>query len=92
MFIYCGFPSHCRNGMSAVVNPGNGQTLEAYRIAAATVEEATVPEGVFGGTVVAASGGVSKTSGSESRGVNRRGKGWVGGLMGGALVVVAGML
>ncbi|KAK5652233.1 hypothetical protein OQA88_10730 [Cercophora sp. LCS_1] len=55
MFVYCGFPLHCKNGMSAVINPGKGQTLEAYRIASAKVD-AVVPNGVFGGQIVASSG------------------------------------
>lgn len=58
MFVYCGFPLHCKNGMSAVINPGNDttQTLEAYRLASAEVRDAVVPREVFGGQVVASSG------------------------------------
>jgi hypothetical protein len=75
--------------MAAVVNPGNGQTLEAYRLAAATVEDAIVPEGVFGGRVVAAtaSGGSLTTSGGSSDGLKGNGAVWVGVLTGGALAV-----
>ncbi|KAK3339963.1 extracellular serine-rich protein [Lasiosphaeria hispida] len=78
MFIYCGFPSHCKNGMAAVVNPGNGQTLEAYRLAAEKVKDTVVPDGVFGGQAVAASGGSSTPPASNPSGPKANGAASVG--------------
>ncbi|KAK0727690.1 hypothetical protein B0T26DRAFT_605630, partial [Lasiosphaeria miniovina] len=55
IFIYCGFLTHCQNGMTAVVNPNDTQTLEAYRLAAKEVERTIVLDGgAFGGRLVAA--------------------------------------
>ncbi|KAK0622314.1 hypothetical protein B0T14DRAFT_399991, partial [Immersiella caudata] len=57
IFIYCGNPSHCQNRMSAVVNPNDSQTLEAYRLAASKAGHTIVPDNVFDGQLVAASVG-----------------------------------
>jgi len=66
--------------MAAVVNPSNAQTLEAYRLAAEKVEDTIVPDGVFGGQVVAASGGSPTPSGSDSGGPKANAAGRVGGV------------
>jgi hypothetical protein len=78
MFIYCGFPSHCHNGMSAVVNPSDTQTLEAYRLAARKVDETVVPDSVFGGQLVAASGGSPTPPASNTSSQKGNGAAWVG--------------
>jgi hypothetical protein len=95
MFIYCGFPSHCQNGMTAVVNPNGSQTLEAHRLAAREVDRTIVPDGVFGGQLVAATEGSptppsagSGSSGSGGPEVNAAAAAWA--LAGGSLGVGGG--
>ncbi|KAK4446416.1 extracellular serine-rich protein [Podospora aff. communis PSN243] len=92
MFIYCGNHPHCQNGMSAVVNPSDSQTLEAYRLAAKEVDDTVVPESVFGGQLVAASAGSPTPPASNSSGPKANGAVWVGLSGVGAFVAAVMML
>lgn len=59
IFFYCGFPSHCENGMTGVINPSGDQTLNAYMSAASGAADTVVPNNAFGGQVVPRSGASS---------------------------------
>lgn len=54
--------SHCKSGMSGVVNPANSSQLTDYKNAAKNVDTAGSPASVFGGTVSTA----STTTGSSA--------------------------
>jgi hypothetical protein len=77
MFIYCGHLKHCQNGMTAVVNPNNSQTLEAHRLAARMANDTIVPESVFGGQLVAATGGSPTPPASGPTGPKTNGATWL---------------
>jgi len=68
IFFYCAqnAGSHCKIGMSAVVNPTAGLTLAAYQKAAQSVSTATSPTAPFGGLVVANSASSSTTPAGTS--------------------------
>lgn len=61
-WIYCSQVSHCQSGMAAVINPSGGNTIAAYKEAAALVEESTAPDGQTGGVT----GGSTSSSAAES--------------------------
>ncbi|KAH0529008.1 hypothetical protein TsFJ059_003811 [Trichoderma semiorbis] len=65
IFFYCAQNtfSHCKSGMSGVVNgPSSGNTLAAYQSAAKNVKSASNPASVFGGSLVADSTSSPTTS------------------------------
>ncbi|CAI4214049.1 unnamed protein product [Parascedosporium putredinis] len=47
-FYYCSVGMHCANGMVAVINPSEDQTIAAYK-AASQGKPATAPNAVYGG-------------------------------------------
>ncbi|KAK5653265.1 hypothetical protein OQA88_9164 [Cercophora sp. LCS_1] len=89
IFFYCGFPSHCQIGMSGAINPSSEQSLSAYQKGAQSVASTVVPDGVFGGQVVAASGGTSGGSSSTPTSPGGGGAGPSGGPTGSGAVALA---
>jgi len=60
IYIYCGYRSHCQSGMVMAINPpSSGNTLNAYRSAAAGASGSTNPAQVQGGTLGPPPGSVS---------------------------------
>ncbi|KAL7955791.1 hypothetical protein V8C34DRAFT_290451 [Trichoderma compactum] len=65
IFFYCAQNtfSHCKSGMSGVVNgPTSGNTLAAYQSAAKNVKSASNPPSVFGGQLAADTSSSTTTS------------------------------
>ncbi|KAL6696898.1 Cupredoxin [Trichoderma pleuroticola] len=64
IFFYCAQNkfTHCKSGMSGVVNPSGGNTLAAYQSAAKNVASASNPPTVFGGRLVTAESSTTTTS------------------------------
>lgn len=70
MVFYCAqnLGSHCKNGMSGVINPGGSSTLESYQKAAQSVSAAGSPPSVFGGTIGSVPSSSSTGTGTTSTG------------------------
>ena len=68
IFFYCSQNtlSHCKSGMSGVVNPSADQSLATYQKNAQSVASASNPASVFGGAVVANSASSASPSTSSS--------------------------
>jgi len=67
IWFYCGTPTHCQSGMVGAINaPSSGNTLEAYKSAAAGTSSSQLKPNVQGGVVVPVgtppSGGESSSS------------------------------
>ncbi|KAJ9138435.1 hypothetical protein NKR23_g8469 [Pleurostoma richardsiae] len=75
--------SHCKSGMSGIVNANSSDQLQTYQNAAKNVQTAISPASVFGGTVGAASASSSSTSSSASS-TATSGSGYGGGSSGGS--------
>lgn len=64
IWYYCGVAQHCQAGMVGVINPpSSGQeNIEAFKSAAAKVQDSSAPENVFGGVIGTASDSSSSNS------------------------------
>ena len=68
IFFYCSQNtlSHCKSGMSGVVNPSADQSLATYQKNAQSVASASNPATVFGGAIVANSASSGSPSSSST--------------------------
>jgi len=70
IYIYCAQANHCMLGMSMVINsPSSGNTIDAYRLAAAKTGNGTKPASIEGGILAvpsSGSGSASSTAGASA--------------------------